>query len=201
YGTASFSSTYRLDGAGVDVTLLGKAALDNFGRGLSSGGDVNGDGFNDLVIGAYQNNDGGSDDEGAVYILYGHPNFASTIRTAGAGADVTIVGKAINDFLGRTVSDAGDVNGDGFDDIIMGAYGNNDGPGANDAGAAYILYGSASLSQNYDIEGAGVNVTLLGKAATDSLSYDGGGGTGPGVSGAGDINRDGFDDIISRRTE
>ncbi|MEK7791060.1 MAG: integrin alpha, partial [Deltaproteobacteria bacterium] len=197
YGTSSFSRTYLLNGDGVSVTLLGKATLDYLGRALASAGDVNADGFDDIVVGAYQNNDGpGANNAGAVYILYGNPNLSATIQMNGAGVDVTVLGKAATDRLGVSVGGAGDVNGDGFDDISMAADQNNDGPGANNAGAIYILYGSASLSADYRLDGAGVNVTVLGKAALDQLGFATGGRNVPLVATAGDVNRDGFDDLM-----
>lgn len=197
YGPLTSSQSYFLNGAGVSVTLLGKTLLDRFARGLASAGDINSDGFDDIIVGAYHNNDGpGANNAGAVYVLYGSPILAETIRMNGVGADITVLGKAATDQLGKSVSGTGDINGDGFDDMVMSADQNNDGPGANDAGAVYILYGGASLSSDYRLDGAGVNVTILGKAALDVLGYDAGGGKGPSVGSAGDVNRDGFDDVI-----
>lgn len=186
YGTTSFSSTYRLDGDGINVTLLGKAAGDTFGRSVGSAGDINADGFDDIIVGAPKNADGATNG-GATYILYGHPSLPATI-TAAAATDVTIVGGfSTSDYLGREVASAGDINGDGFDDVSIGADG-IDTPGTN-AGARYILYGSAALSSDYDTAGTGVNVTLLGKAASDEMGL----GT---CSGTGDVNRDSLDDVI-----
>lgn len=186
YGAGALSSTYNLNGTGVNVTLLGKASDDRFGIFVASAGDVNSDGFDDVIAGANLNNDGGGGlDDGAAYVLYGNPSLAATIAMNGAGADVTIVGKAANDFLGTSVSGVGDINGDGFDDLIASAR-NND--VALDAGAAYILYGSASLSATYQLNGSGVSVTLLGKAESDFFGRS---------AAAGDINRDGFDDVIT----
>ncbi len=197
YGTDAFSKTYLLNGTGVNVTLLGKASNDFFSRGLTSAGDVNADGFDDIVVGAYGNNDGpGANNAGAVYLLYGSPNLAATIQMNGAGGNVTVLGKAGTDRLGIAVGGAGDMNGDGFDDMAMAADQNDDGPGANNAGAVYILYGGSALSADYRLDGAGVSVSILGKAASDRLGYQLGGSQGPTIAPAGDINRDGFDDLI-----
>jgi len=153
---------------------------------------VNGDGFDDIIVGADQNNDGGSDDEGAAYIFFGSASLSGTKSLGRAeSADVTILGKAVNDFLGRSVSGAGDVNGDGFDDFIAGAFLNDDGGGGDRGGAAYVFFGSSTLSGTFDMGGGvqSADVTILGKGG----AYD---YLGKYVSGAGDINGDGFDDII-----
>ncbi len=186
YGTSSFSSTYRLDGAGVNVTVLAKAASDRLGVRTASAGDLNSDGFDDIVMGANLNDDGAVSDSGAAYILYGHPSLASDIRLDGSGVDVTIIGKTASEHFGYDVASGGDINGDGFDDLLVTGRYSDDGPGTN-SGSVFILYGSASLSADYDIAGTGVNVTITGKAASDSLSR---------VSSAGDVNSDGFDDVL-----
>lgn len=188
YGAGSLSSTYQLNGEGVNVTIIGKGASDSLGRSLKSAGDVNSDGFDDLIMGAPLNNDGpGANDAGAAYILYGHPSLSADYDLNGNGVDITILGKAAVDRLGNGVSGAGDINGDGFDDILVGANGNDD--AINNGGAVYILYGSASLSADYRMDGTGANVTILGKGDTDYLGIEG-------ISSAGDVNADGFDDLI-----
>jgi len=180
FGASNLSGTKSLGGAdSADVTVLGKGVSDRFSYGLSNAGDINDDGFDDIMMGAHNNNDGGSNDEGAAYVIYGGSNLSGTRFLAGAdSADVTILGKGIDDFLGFSVSGIGDVNADGFPDIIVGAYRNNDGAGNNDAGAAYILFGSSTLSGTFDM-GGGVlspDVTFLGKIADNYLGYSVGGG-------------------------
>ena len=84
---------------------------------------MNGDGFDDLIVGAYLNDDGGTD-AGRAYVYYGGPGADTT-------ADLTFTGET-GDRLGHSVGTAGDMNGDGFDDLIVGAYLNGD--GGTDAG-------------------------------------------------------------------
>ncbi len=107
---------------------------------VASAGDVNGDGFDDIIVGAQFNNG----TAGAAYVIFGKAAGFGTIDV-GALAPTDgfqIVGDVAGDKLGRSVSGAGDVNGDGFDDLIVGAYqGDN---GGTDAGEAYVIFGKAS---------------------------------------------------------
>jgi len=191
FGATTLSGTKNLGGAdSADVTILGKGTGDNLSSSVSAAGDVNGDGFDDVIIGAEQNDDGGGN-AGAAYIFFGASDLSGTKDLGGgASADVTVLGKGTNanERLGRSLSGAGDLNGDGFDDIVVGAGYNDD--VAADAGAAYVIFGSSTLSGTKDLGGVqSADVTVLGKAATDLLGKQG-------ISGAGDINGDGFDDII-----
>jgi len=187
FGASNLSGTKDTANTDEDVRLLGKGVEDRLGR-FSNAGDFNGDGLDDIIVGAYRNNDGGSDNEGAAYIFFGATNLTGTKDTGTADEDVRILGKAAQDGLGLSVSNAGDVNGDGFDDFIIGAYRNDEG-GTDSEGAAYIFFGSATLSGDIDVGGAqSANFTILGKAANDNL--------GVSVSGVGDVNGDGFDDVI-----
>jgi len=155
----------------VDVILTGAAAGDNFGFSVSTAGDVNGDGYSDVIVGAHLNSAGGMN-AGRAYLYLNS-------LTGYDIPDEFFTGAAAGDNLGISVSTAGDVNGDGFDDIIVGAP-NND-AGGNNAGRAYIYFGGPMLS-NFP------NVILTGAAAFDYF--------GRSVSTAGDVNGDGYDDII-----
>ncbi|MEE8638693.1 MAG: VCBS repeat-containing protein, partial [Candidatus Margulisiibacteriota bacterium] len=97
----------------ADVTFSGGADYDNFAVSVSSAGDVNGDGYVDVIVGAYYA-DGGGTNSGQAYIYFGGTSMDNT-------ADVTITGGAEWDGLGYSVSSAGDVNGDGYVDVIVGA--------------------------------------------------------------------------------
>src|SRR5688572_18540160 len=120
-------------GAASPRTLMlptGAAAGDQLGS-VSGAGDVNGDGYADVIVGAWLNDAGGAA-AGRAYVYYGGP-------AADAVADWTLTGEAAGDGFGISVSGAGDVNGDGYDDVIVGAS-LNDAGGAS-AGRAYVYYG------------------------------------------------------------
>ena len=156
----------------ADVILTGAAVSDNFGYSVSKAGDVNGDGYGDVIVGAYLNDAGGSN-AGRAYIYFGGANMNNA-------ADVTLTGLAADNSFGFSVSTAGDFNGDGFSDVIVGAYLNN--AGGAGAGRAYIFLGGSNMNNVAD-------VTLTGAAAGDNFGYS--------VSYAGDVNGDGFSDVIA----
>ena len=164
FGGSSMNST-------VDVILTGIAAGDQFGRSVSTAGDVNADGYSDVIVGATYNDAGGSD-AGSAYIYYGGSSMNNT-------ADVVFLGAAVNDIFGNSVSTAGDLNGDGYSDVVVAAYMND--AGGSNAGRAYVYFGGSSMNNTADL-------TLTGVAAGDELGYS--------VSTAGDVNGDGYSDII-----
>ena len=150
-----------------DLTIIGEAAANYFGHSISKAGDVNGDGYGDIIIGAFGHNT----NQGRAYIFFGGSPMNNT-------ADLTITGISIGDAFGHSVSSAGDVNGDGFSDVIVSAYGYNS---YSYQGRAYIYYGGSSMNSTAD-------VILTGAAAGDNFGY--------GISSAGDLNGDGYSDVI-----
>jgi hypothetical protein len=160
--------------AAADLTLTGLAAGDNFGVAAASAGDVNGDGYDDVVVGA-EMNDAAAGNAGAAYLFYGGPSGAGF----NAVADLTLTGTAIDDHFGHTVAGAGDVNGDGYDDLVIGAPDND--TGFAGAGQAYLYLGGANADASADL-------TFTGAFTNDGL--------GVSVASAGDVNGDGFADVI-----
>ena len=174
-------------------SINGVALYDKSGFSVSSAGDVNGDGFDDVIIGAFGADQGGFGYFGESYVVFGHASgFTASLdlATLNGTNGFRIEGIDAYDNSGHSVSSAGDVNGDGFDDFIIGArYGD---PGGDlTAGESYVVFGKASgFSASLD------PATLNG---TDGFRIDGidiGDNSGHSVSSAGDVNGDGFDDII-----
>jgi hypothetical protein len=175
----------------ADASFLGEASDDYAGISVAGAGDVNGDGYADLLIGAPYNGDGGTK-AGAVYlVLGGAGGWTSAGVTRGWSQGINLgspgvlqyTGEAVDDFAGAGVAGAGDVNGDGYDDFLVGAYGYNYG-GDDFVGAAYLVLGSA---------------TPTGGSLSSHIRYTGevaNGWAGENVAGAGDVNGDGFDDLL-----
>jgi hypothetical protein len=188
-----FSATLNLstlNGAN-GFKIQGEAASDFAGRSVSAAGDINGDGFDDILIGAYGADSNGTN-SGASYVVFGKAGgFSATLNLSALDGSngFKIPGEAASDFAGRSVSAAGDINGDGFDDILIGAFGAD--PNGNHSGASYVVFGKAggfSATLNLSTLNGANGFKIQGEAASDS--------SGRSVSAAGDINGDGFDDIL-----
>jgi len=184
-------SSTALNPLTTGFVITGNAAADYFGASVHTAGDVNGDGYDDIIIGAY----GKSSNRGATYVIYGGPNSVmsnialSSTALNPSSTGFVITGSAVGDAFGYSVSTAGDINNDGYDDIIVGAYAKNSGQGA-----AYVIYGrSTSLMSNIDLSSTALNPLTTGFVITGNAVGD---YLGAAVSLAGDINNDGYDDII-----
>jgi hypothetical protein len=182
--------------ASAGFIIQGDVADDWAGYKVSTAGDVNGDGFDDLIVGAPNGDDGGTD-AGEAYVVFGKASGFGTIdlTTLAFSDGFVIQGDILLDRAGWSVSTAGDVNGDGFDDMIVGApFGDN---GGTDAGEAYVIFGKASGfgalvggRQVLDLTGLTPSSGFIIQG--DTLIDE----AGISVSAAGDVNGDGFDDMI-----
>ena len=194
FGAASLPSTIALSSLGTKgITIHGADSEDRSGNSVSSAGDVNGDGFDDLLIGSNAADGPGNTKgyAGEVYVLFGGSTLPTTVDLGSPGSvGVTIFGADINDQLGRSVKGAGDLNGDGFDDLVLGAHeADAAGNAKNGAGETYVIFGSASLP-------AVINLATAGSAGLIIYGADAGDQSGIAVSGGGDVNGDGYDDLI-----
>jgi hypothetical protein len=146
---------------------------------------VNGDGYADVIVGAF-GYDAGESDEGAAFVFLGGP--AGTVDGNPSTADAQLEADQANAYLGTSVSGAGDVNGDGYADVIVGAPDYD--AGHTDEGAALVFLGSpAGLA---DGNPATADAQLEADQAYSWL--------GTSVSGAGDVNGDGYADVIAGAT-
>ena len=179
-----------LDGS-TGFKLSGKAAGDFSGWCVASAGDVNGDGFADVIVGAFRAGPHGTN-SGASYVVFGKASgFASNIDLSSLDGSTgfKLSGVAKGDYSGFSVASAGDVNGDGFADLIVGAFGAD--PHDDRSGASYVVFGKASgFAANLDLSGldGGSGFKLNGVAEYDQSGWS--------VASAGDLNGDGFADLI-----
>lgn len=164
------SSSGLIQDADPDWAAESDQADSRFGVSVRTAGDVNGDGYADVIVGASRYSSGESD-EGRIFVYYGNPSGLS------ASPDWTAEPDQTNADMGVSVSTAGDVNGDGYSDVIAGATGYN-----SSAGRAFVYHGSAgglSTSDNWS-----------------AASGQAGSHYGIAVNRAGDVNGDGYDDVI-----
>lgn len=180
------------------VRILGPHPADHAGISVSGAGDFNGDGYSDILIGiAYADTADLADNHGEVLVLLGGRNFdqrgtidlknfsaADGIRITGFGND--------NNYTGCSVSGVGNLDGDfnqengiGIDDIIIGAWGR-----AGKAGEAYLVFGSTDSAEVIDLSQMSNQVVRITGASLNHSNL------GTSVTGAGDVNGDGYPDIL-----
>jgi len=176
-----------LDGTN-GFTLSGVAVSDFSGFAVSTAGDVNGDGVDDLLIGAPRADPNGNY-SGASYVVFGGAGVGNSGNLELSALDGTngfrLSGVAAYDQSGEAASTAGDVNGDGVDDLLIGAFGAD--PNGDFSGASYVVFGGAGVGSGGHLELSaldGTNGFRLSGVATDDFS-------GSRVSTAGDVNGDG----------
>jgi len=142
------------DLSNADASFWGEDADDDSGWSVASAGDVNGDGRDDFLIGAWRDDDGGAE-AGQTYLILGRAAADWGIDFDLSGADASFWGEDAGDASGYSVASAGDVNGDGRDDFLIGAWRDDDG-GAQ-AGQTYLILGRAAADWGMDFDLSGLN--------------------------------------------
>jgi len=169
----------------ADASFLGETEGDAAGRSASGVGDTDSDGYSDFMIGAPFNDDAGID-AGKAYLVRGRQAADWGMDYGLAQADASFVGEAEGDQMGRRVSGAGDANGDGYDDFLLGASYNDQ--VAPDAGKAYFFLGRPTVDWGQAYPVAQADASFLGENGAEQA--------GRRVSTAGDMNHDGLGDLI-----
>ena len=167
----------------------GEQASDQVAGAVAGAGDVNGDGLADVLVGSARI-DAVGEDSGRAYVVFGKAD-GQPVKLTELGftaAGFVIDGQQVRDYAGFTLDAAGDVNGDGLDDVIIGAYGAN--PGGDVSGRAYVVFGREEMSTVSlgDVMYGDGGFALDGEKEGDYSAFA--------VGGAGDVNGDGLADVI-----
>jgi hypothetical protein len=167
----------------ADVSFTEEGPVEGIGDSVAGAGDVNGDGYEDILLGAPLN-DENAPDSGQTYLILGRsgPWLPDVLLT---NADASFLGESENDRSGISIAGGGDVDGDGYDDIVIGADGHSQ--VAMHGGKSYIIFGRSS-GWSMDTRLSGPVVSFMGDDEGDQI--------GNPLSSAGDLNMDGLDDIL-----
>ena len=169
-------------GANPDWTHESNQANAHFGISVAGAGDVNNDGRNDAIIGAnlYDN---GQNNEGRAYVFNGGDSGLSSSPSWTAESDQDTPNGEFGAYFGNSVAGAGDVDGDGYDDVLVGAWGYDRSVNTKDTGRVYLFNGSLN----------GLDLTPSWSVQPGTVASD---YCGRSVAGAGDVNNDGYADAI-----
>jgi hypothetical protein len=160
--------------ASADATRAGASRGDSAGFTVTGGGDVDHDGYDDLVVGAI-NDDGGGSNAGAAYVILGPVTGSGDLDS-----EITLLGEAANDGAGASLA-LGDLDDDGFADVVVGGFGTAHGS----TGAVWTAYGPLA------------GVLSLADAESVALGEDTSDHAGNAVSVVGDVDGDGYPDLLA----
>ncbi|MCB9742660.1 MAG: FG-GAP repeat protein [Alphaproteobacteria bacterium] len=179
-GSASLSDA-------ADASWVGTATSDYLGLVVRGMGDLDGDGYDDFAMGS-DSFDVPNSNGGAVFFFRGGSSEYSGLDQDPTNADLIVAGAAASDYLGdyRSVAAPGDLDGDGYDDFLLGATSAD--PTATSSGAVWVGYGD-SLSTSLFITTSDLSAIIGGEAASDYL--------GDGIAAAGDVDNDGYPDFLA----
>lgn len=199
FGSAQigFSSSVNLASLnGINgVALNGVTELSNAGSSVAVVGDVNGDGLADALVGAPGRGQLQSNLPGTAYLVFGrNSGYPASLNLVNSGWGVEYFGRDPLDGCGASVSAAGDLNHDGFDDFVIGAD-HADTPGAGSAGEAYVVFGGALLVPQIASREAYLS-SLDGTNGTRYLGFGTTSYAGSATAAIGDVDGDGTDDIV-----
>lgn len=188
--TASFELS-TINGVNGFV-LNGSDTDDRLGYSLSEAGDINGDGIDDLLVAAAWADPNDNNLAGETYVVFGRTDFDPELALSMLNGNngFTINGIDPLDRIGLAVSAAGDVNGDGADDILIGA----ERAGSYTSGEAYGIYGDTNLATQADDR-------LTGSRQTDTLDASGGDDIVYGIQGNDTINGGAGNDLLNGGTD
>lgn len=196
FGSSDLAGTIDLAQGQADLTIIGERPGDNLGFGVAAA-DVNDDGIDDVIVSAPMS-EGIKDpdyrtDRGEAYIIFGKADLAGTIDTAKGQQDVTIIAAEGFSLMGDSMR-TGDINGDGIDDLVLGAPFAGREPGSphggprTELGEVYVIFGSPTLSNTISIPEKQQDFTITGPEQYSELGD---------AMAVGDVNDDGIDDIIA----
>ena len=169
----------------VGASFVGEGSGDNAGFAIAGGGDVDGDGYDDFLVGAPYSSQGGPN-AGRVYLLFGRSSGWSH-GTSLADADVSFTAEGDTNLAGYALDLAPDVNGDGFDDVVIGAPWNSH--ATLQTGKVYVSFGGVREGWVDDVPLSSSDASFVGENENDYL--------GNTVAGVGDLDGDGISDIVA----
>ena len=170
--------TGSLDLSGADARLIGESSGDNAGLSVAGAGDVNNDGYDDVLVGAWYD-DTTDTDAGVAYLLLGP--FSGDIDLV--DSDYLLLGDNAEDYAGAGLATVGDWDGDGYSDLAIGAY--EEDTGDTNAGMTYLISGASLTTGTLS---SVAFATLAGERSDDQV--------GRSVSAAGDVDGDGQLDLL-----